>query len=259
MSKNGGTIQNSGSIVGTSSYSASTLDGPEVRMTVFASDDVLFRRFVSEVYSVLADARNSYHRDMPVTEDQLWRYAVTGLWARLCCVNKGLHRNYHENGTSDIRCNSDWQMPAMIAQVLNSIGTVLVDMPKYYIVPQWNTDYDGFLLSYAEFQIVTRKLAILGRDDDLKVVLVRSLERSPDGNPIVMGIVPVRDIDGRIARLHSEQKIDGIAAFVYVAMGFAPELWSDVSTSTHVARLPRYFLHAVVVNNVLMDLAGRAA
>lgn len=259
MSKNTFGVQNSGGTAVNSEFSASTHDGPEVRVVVFATDDALFRRFIDEVYSTISDAWTSYGRSMPVTSDELYKYAMTGLWARICRVQPQLHRGYHDTGTSSIRCNGDWQMPAIIAHVLNSVGECEVTLPSFVIKPDWNVAYDNYLLSWDDFRRITRRLAILGNDTDVKLTFVRSLESTPKGNPVIMGLVPVRDHDGKIAEVRSTQKFDGVAAFVYIAMGFFPELWADVSTEDHVWKLPPYYLHAAVVDRVMYDIASRAA
>jgi len=224
----------------------------EVKVVVFTTDDLLFRRFVKTMYDAHVMSWEAYHPQgtFPVTEDEWLQYAFTALRSRLARVND-------EHG--QIRSDDEWQIPAMLATVINAIGRVTLDGPAMQYTPVWNSEYDDQLLTRDEWMRVTAKLRVAAADREYcKFIFVRNLSGDRSGDDMVMDLIPVRDSSGRIIRLHSDVPVDGVAAFVYLAFGFLPEAFSNLDETIHPRVLPRKYIWSDVVEYGADELAFRS-
>lgn len=225
----------------------------EVQIVVFATDDLLFREFVDAAYDAHVYKWEANHAigSFLVTREEWMLYAFTALRSRLARVN---------DEPGQIRSDAEWQIPAMIASVLNAIGRVTIDGPAMQYVPVWNTEYDDMVLSRAEWLRITTKLRALASDrENAKFVFIRSLDGNRTGDRMIMDLIPVRDATGRIVRLHSEQPVDGVAAFVYLACGFMPDIFAGINLDIHPRMLPRKYIDANVAVYGAQELGLRSA
>lgn len=224
----------------------------EVKVAVFATDDLLFRRFVGQMYAAHVMSWEAHHAQgsFPVTADEWMKYAFTALRSRLARIND-------ESG--QIRSDDEWQIPAMLATVLNAVGRVTIDGPAMQYTPVWDKTYDNMLLSRQEWNVVTAKLRVAAADREFcKFIFVRNLSGDRAGDPMVMDLIPVRDQQGRIVRLHSDVPVDGVAAFVYLACGFLPEIFENVDVTIHPRLLPRKYISADLGEHGADELAFRS-
>lgn len=208
----------------------------EVKVVVFTTDDLLFRRFVKAMYDAHVMSWEAHHLQgtFPVTEDEWIQYAFTALRSRLARVND-------ERG--QIRSDDEWQLPAMLATVINAVGRVTLDGPAMQYTPVWNSEYDNMVLTRDEWMRVTAKLRVAAADREFcKFIFVRNLSGDRTGDSMVMDLIPVRDATGRIVRLHSDTPVDGVAAFVYLACGFLPDVFSNLDETIHPRVLPRRYI-----------------
>lgn len=225
----------------------------EVVMPVFATDDQLFRRFIDAMYDAHVYAWEAFHMGSPmqVTREEWMRYAFTALRSRLARINdEGGH----------IRCDDEWQVPAMLASVINAIGRVTIDAPAMVYKPVWDKRFDNMVLSRTDWVRITQKLRVLASDrEHTKFIFVRSISGDRSGDPMIMDLIPVRDETGRVAQLRSDQPVDGIAAFVYLACGFMPEIYGVLTLETHQRLLPRRYVDAGVAAFGADELGARSA
>jgi hypothetical protein len=225
----------------------------EVRLRVFETDGTLFRRFIAATYASHVYKWEASHPagSFLVTEEEWYRYALTALRARLARVND-------EHGT--IRSDAEWQIPSMIAAVLNSIGRVTIDEPAMMYVPVWNPAYDTLLLTKDEHADITARMRALAADREYaKFVFVRNLDGIRTGDPMIMDLIPVRDSLGNLVQLRSRQSVDGVAAFVYMAMGFMPEEYAVFDLNVHPRALPPRYIEAAVVESGVYEMGLRSA
>lgn len=233
-------------------HSQSTI-AREVRVPIFGTDDILFRRFLDAAYDAHVFKWEASHAvgTFTVTRDEWVKYMFTALRSRLARVN---------NDSGQIRSDDEWQIPSMIATVINSVGLVTLDSPAMQYTPVWNPQYDAMVLTKPEWALVTAKLRALASDrDHAKFVFVRGLAGDRAGDRMVMDLIPVRDETGRIRRLHSNQPVDGVAAFVYLACGFAPEAFANLTLEVHPRALPGRYLDTDVVEYGATELGLRSA
>jgi len=225
----------------------------EVRLRVFETDDSLFRQFIAATYRSHVYKWESAHPvgSFTVTEEEWYRYALTALRSRLARVN---------DDPGQIRSDAEWQIPSMIASVLNGIGRVSIDRPAMLYTPVWNPAYDALLLSKVEWADITARMRGLAADREFtKFIFVRNLAGDRTGDPMIMDLVPVRNSVGNIIELRSEQPVDGVAAFVYLAMGFMPEEYAVFDLNIHPRALPSKLLEATVVEAGVYELGLRSA
>lgn len=234
-----------------SRLTSTVLSAEEVRMPVFGTDGVLFRTFVSETWNAHASKWLAFHPTFPVSEEEWLRYAYTALRSRIARVS---------NEPGHIRTDDDWCIPSIIAHLINGIGVVYNDNPVCNVVPEWNKDYDEFLLNRIEWISVTQRMRIIDADNDkMKAVFVRNMAGDRHGDPDVMNLVPVRDASGRIVRLHDNNPIDGVAAFVYLAADFRPDIYESYTLSTHPMLLPPKYIEAAAAGQGYIEFAARSA
>lgn len=137
---------------------------------------------------------------------------------------------------------------------------MFIDSPITKYVPVWNAEYDSMVMERNEWLRTTAKLRALASDrENAKFVFVRNLTGDRSGDPMIMDLVPVRDTDGTIRRLGTNQPIDGVAAFVYLAMGFLPDAFSDVTINMHPKLLPQRYFDADVARHGATELGLRSA
>jgi len=230
-----------------------TTTAREVRVAVFATDDLLFRQFVDATYDAHVYKWEASHSQgsFLVSREEWMKYAFTALRSRLARVN---------DDSGQIRSDDEWQIPSMIATVLNAIGRVTIDGPAMQYTPVWNTEFNAMVLSRAEWAQITTKMRALASDrENAKFVFVRSLTGDRSGDRMIMDLIPVRDANGRIVRLHSEQPVDGLAAFVYLACGFLPDVFSNLTLEVHPRVLPRRYIETDVVEYGAEELGLRSA
>jgi hypothetical protein len=230
---------------------STVMSAEEVRMPVFGTDGVLFRTFVTETFNAHASKWLAFHPVFPVTEEEWLAYAYTALRSRIARVN---------NEPGFVRTDDDWCIPSIIAHLINGIGVVYNDNPVCNVIPVWNPEYDEFLLTRPQWIDVTRKMRIVSADTDkMKAVFVRNMAGDRHGDPDVMNLVPVRDELGRIVRLHHDTPIDGVAAFVYLAADFRPNIYESYSLATHPMLLPPKYIEAAAASQGYIEFAARSA
>lgn len=224
----------------------------EVEVAVFATDDLLFRRFVDKMYDAHVMMWEAHHAQgsFPVMREEWMRYAFTALRSRFARVND-------ESGF--IRTDDEWQIPSMLATVLNAIGRVTIDGPAMVYKPVWNAEYDAFIMTRPEWLEVTAKMRAAAADrEHCKFIFVRYLAGDRTGDEMVMDLVPVRDTTGRIVRLHHTIAFDGVAAFVYLACGFLPDAFANIDVTIHPKLLPRRFMWTDAIEGGAEELAFRS-
>lgn len=222
-------------------------------MPVFQSDSTLFTEFVSEVYdSIEAQYITAGGRDdgLPFTKEEFISYAFLGMRTRLARVND--ERFY-------VRCDDPWQMPALLAAIINSIGRVQIEDPVVTVYPVWNPALNEYLLTRTEWIRMTQLLRGVANTKGMKLVFVNSLAGDRSGDEMLLSLVPVRDDVGRIVRIaHKTQPVDAIAAAVYIIAGFAPDIYAGVSTALHPMLLPPYFITVGALRQNLWRLTDAA-
>jgi hypothetical protein len=225
----------------------------EVRLRVFETDDSIFQRFIAATYRSHTYKWEAVHPtgSFPVTEDEWYRYAITALRARLARVN---------DERFVIRSDSEWQIPSMIAAVLNGIGRVTIDSPAMQYTPVWNPAYDEYLLDLTAWADITARMRSIAADREYtKFVFVRNLTGDRSGDAMIMDLIPVRDATGRIAQLRSVQPVDGVAAFVYLAMGFLPSEYAMLDLTVHPRILPPKYFETEAIEYGVEELGLRSA
>lgn len=216
----------------------------KMEMPVFKNDADMFVEFVSDIYDsietqyvVVAGCGDA----LPFTKDEFVRYAFTAMCARVRRVT-----NDHSlvNGARfEIRCDDPWQVPAILAAVINSVGRVALETPVITIEPVWNHEYDVFVLTTAQWHRITQRLRAVSKADGMKITLVNALAGDRSGDEMLMSLIPVRDEMGRVIQIgHMTTPVDPIAAAVYVISGFDPEIYAGVSLALHPMLLPPYYV-----------------
>jgi hypothetical protein len=232
-----------------------------LEVMVFQTDADLFVSFVSDVYDSIESqyqAANAQRPLLPFTKDDFVRYAFTGMRARLMRVN---NESNVRVGTEQfrIRCDDPWQMPSIIAAILNSVGRVSMESPVITVVPVWNPLYDEFVMSQRDWFRVTQLIRGVAKNEYMKVVLVNSLSGDKSGDEALLSLIPVRDEVGRVVRIsHREQAVDPIAAAVYIIAGFDPEIYAGVNLGLHPLLLPPYYITVGAVRQNLWRLTDVA-
>lgn len=230
---------------GASSYGSERAIVDEVvEMTVFETDATLFEAFVEETWSFYNMKWGAIHNGapLPVTLEELVKYAYTALKARVCRVR---NERFH------IRCDAPWQLPATFANAINGIGRVTLEAPVVTLLPKWNSDFDMFILDVPEWHRITQRLRAVGADPEAKITLVKAIAGDPTGDENMMNLVPVRDEQGRIQQLRSTHTVDATAALVYLISGFAPQVYDGLALNTHPLTLPPYYIRTAALLHYL--------
>lgn len=224
----------------------------KMEMTVFKTDADLFVEFVGDVYDSIVASYTSTPGcgDLPFTKNELVKYAFTGMRTRIARVR---------NERSEIRCDDPWQMPAILAAVINSVGRVILENPVITIEPRWNHEYDQFILTQREWFSVTQRLRAVAKADGMKLINVNALSGDRSGDEMLMSLIPVRSEDGRIVQIgHRTMPVDPIAAAVFVISGFEPEIYAGVSLALHPLLLPPYYITVGALRQNLWRLSDAA-
>lgn len=225
-----------------------------LEVKVFSEDAGIFTEFVGDIYEAISsqyvNVTGSTPMAFPVTRQEFVYYAFTALRTRVARVN---------NDRFPIRCNDNWQLPAILAAAINGIGRVAFETPVVTITPVWNSDYDDHVLDVRTWHSVTQRLRAVASNSEMKLVLVRSMADDKSGDENVMALVPVRDEMGRVVRLHQrEHEVDPIAAVVYLLAGFAPDIYAGLTLATHPLLLPPYYITVAALHQNLWRLADVA-
>jgi hypothetical protein len=218
-----------------------------------ATDAELFQNFVGDIWEVYNDRWGMYHdgQPLPVSKEDMIRYAYTAVKTR---VSRVRGERFH------LRCDDPWQLPAPLAVAINGIGRVSLEAPVVTILPQWNAEYDGFLIAeMREWHRLTERLRTIGSDQDAKIILVKALAGDRTGDENVMSLVPIRDELGRIVRLHSTHTVDAIAATVFLISGFHSAVYDAYTLRTHPQLLPPYYMEAAALAQYMWRYVDTAA
>jgi len=232
-----------------------------LEVKVFQTDADLFVSFVGEVFDSFESqyqAANAQRPLLPFTKDDFVRYAFTAMRARLMRVNNERNVRIHDEQFM-IRCDDPWQMPSIVAAVLNSIGRVSMESPVITVVPVWNPEYDEFVMTQRDWFKITQQIRGVAKNEYMKVVLVNSLSGDKSGDEMLLSLIPVRDEVGRVVRIsHREQPVDPIAAAVFIIAGFDPEIYAGVNLGLHPLLLPPYYITVGAVRQNLWRLTDVA-
>lgn len=211
--------------------SAERILGNEVLEVTVLSDEVIFERFVHSVYDAVAVRWEMFHvgTSFPVTREEFTRYAYTAVKAR---VSRVRNERFH------VRCDDSWTIPAPLAAVLAGLGNVLVEAPVLEVRPKWDRRHDDKLLTYEEWEIVSRRMRAVEKDENCKFVFAHAIEGSRSGDEVLMCLIPVRDANGRLVSLEGGFKmdVDPIAGLAYLILGLEPQEAEGLALPTHPLR-----------------------
>lgn len=217
------------------------------------ADAALFNQFVGDIWNVYNDRWGMYHngQELPVNQEDFLRYAYTAVKTR---VARTRGDRFH------LRCDDPWQLPAPLAVAINGIGRVSLEAPVVTLLPQWNEVFDDHvILDQREWHRITQRLRSIGQDPDAKIILIKALAGDPTGDENIMSLVPVRDEEGRLVRLHSTRTVDAVAATVYLISGFHPAVYDGYSLRTHPQLLPPFYMEAAALTQYLWRYVDTAA
>jgi hypothetical protein len=176
-----------------------TASAGEVRVLVFSTTNRgLFDLLVDEVYGIMAAhwwARTS--TEMPVTELQFRDYVYLAARTRIARVNA--ERNH-------LRCDDQWVLPTLLANVINSVGIIRGENPVHTVVPVWPVgkilvtgfEIEDDIQRRAFHASVSRQMAVVASTlqsiSGVPMTFVRNLEGDRNGDPHVMLLVPVFEL-----------------------------------------------------------------
>jgi len=211
---------------------------------IIGTDLTVLDRFVGDVHSKMDSIWADTHvgTEFPVTPLELRRYFITGLKSRVQHVRMD---------RTDIRTNDRWYMPAPFATVIARLGRVDLEVPVVRILPVWNLGLDSEVLSFDEWLVVSQKLARVEADRDAQILFAHALEKSRDGDPQLMGLLPRRAIDGTLIELRSYRELDLIAATAYLIFGMSPVGWDEVILPSHPFLQPAFYQPVSLVSTML--------
>jgi len=157
-----------------------------------------------------------------------------------------------------VRCDDSWTVPAPLASVLAGLGNVLLEAPILEIRPKWDPALDARLLnSYDEWQLISRRLRAVEKDDNCKFIFAHAIEGGRGGDEALMCLIPVRDAAGRTVRLEGgvKMEVDPIAALAYLVLGLEPQDAVDAALPVHSLRRAAKFFPASALERVVDKLA----
>jgi hypothetical protein len=176
-----------------------TASAGEVRVLVFStSNRGLFDLLVDEVHGIMAAhwmARTS--TEIPVSETDFRDYVYLAARTRLARVN--LERNH-------LRCDDQWVLPTLLANVINSVGLIRGENPVHTVVPVWpigktlvtSFEIEDNVQRRAFHARVARQMAVVATTlqtiSGVPMTFVRNLESDRNGDPHVMLLVPVFEL-----------------------------------------------------------------
>lgn len=222
-------------------------------MAVFKNDADAFVQFVSDIYDSMEStyvAVAQSDRPMPFTREEFVKYAFTAMATRVRRVTND--HSLINSERFEIRCDHPWALPATIAAVINGVGRVMLESPVITLEPVWNHAYDEYVLNERAWHRVSQAIRALDRIQGMKLVLVNQLAKDPNGDEMLMALIPVRDELGRVVQLgHRTTPVDPAAAAVFIISGFDPDIYAGVSLALHPLLLPPYY---VTVGEVRQNL-----
>lgn len=252
-----------------------------VEEVMVLTDDAMLRRFVTDVRSELVYRWDGVYlnQEFPVSEEEMLRYFVTAVHARVKYVTKA----FQPRGTTEetksraVRTNDAWYLPAPFAMVVNMLGVVSQEQPVVTLVPVWNPDYDEFVMSPEDHLRVGLKLKRLEDSPDLKIILAHFIEKAKDGNPGLMQLIPeMRDAgsvlvetpekalrrvssfaDNDVTHVHSRQQVDAIAACAFVIMGLRPAEYYPALPDRTSRKLPGCYMPVSMLELVYLALVAQ--
>lgn len=232
----------------------------KMEMTVFKNDADLFIEFAGDIYDSIETqyvTTAGCGDALSFTKAEFVKYAFTAVCARVRRVNND--RSPINGERFEIRCDDPWQVPAIVAAVVNSIGRVVLENPVVTIEPEWNHVYDEYVLNRSAWHRVTQRIRAVGKADGMKLTLVNALAGDRSGDEMLMSLIPVRDEMGRVVQVsHRTTPVDPIAAAVYIISGFDPEIYAGVSLALHPLLLPPYFISVGTVRQNMWRLTDAA-
>lgn len=189
---------------------------------VVLTDATVFESSVAQLWELYNERWGMFHNNIafPVSRDDMIRYCYTAVKSR---VSRVRNERFHT------RCDDPWSVPTPIATALAGVGRVSLEYPHMEIVPMWNREHDGMLLTQEETRVITQRLRAVERDQDAKLLFARAISGDKTGDEALMALVPVRDAAGRVIELQSRTDFDPIAGLVYLLMGLEPSLTVEAS------------------------------
>lgn len=192
--------------------------------------NVEFDALVRNVYIALVDATDAQGLVLNFTQEDLSRYFVSAMYARVANVTYG---------RQVVRPEDLWALPSPWAYAINAIGRV--DLGNgLTIVPEWagspNPSPDG-IMSRDETMRMTSRLKAL---EPLGFRWIRQIEKSRDGDKTVMAIIPTVDQHGDVI-FTSHQPATGIHFMTAAVIGIQSVV---VPAGIPKAWLPDYTLDA---------------
>jgi hypothetical protein len=212
--------------------SAERTIGNEVLEVTVLKDEDIFEGFVTSMYDAIASTWEMYHPGgtFPVTHEQFTRYSYTAVRARVARVR---NERFH------VRCDDSWTVPAPLASVLAGLGVVELEAPVVQIRPKWNSELDDKLLAREEWELISRRLRAVEKDENAKFVFAHAIEGGRAGDEALLCLIPVRDAEtGRIAQLEGGFRMDPdpVAAIAYLILGLEPYNTEGLTLPPHVLR-----------------------
>jgi len=212
----------------------------ELNVDVLSQDVTMFERFVNEQYDIIDMRWGSFKTsETPVTRDEFLRYCYTAVRARVARVR---------NERFQIRCDSEWQLVTGLASMLAQIGRVTLTAPSVTILPRWNTSHDEYVIAdRSQFLSISQKLRMMAKDPDCKFIFADAISGDRNGDPVLMGLIPVRDEMGKLLRVRGQKDFDAIAGVSFFILDLDPEGLDGMALESHPLLMPPYFLRAAVV------------
>jgi hypothetical protein len=211
--------------------SAERTIGNEVLEVTVLMDEIIFDRFVDSMYDAVATRWEMFHSGatFPVTQELFLRYAYTAVRTRVARVR---NERFH------VRCDDAWTVPAPLAAVLAGLGNVMLEAPVAEIRPKWDGRHNDKLLSYEEWESVSRRMRAVEKDENCKFIFAHAIEGGRTGDEVLMCLIPVRDATGRLVQLEGAFKmdVDPIAGVAYLILGLEPEDAEGLALPTHMLR-----------------------
>jgi hypothetical protein len=217
------------------------------------TDLSLLDAYVAEVWNGLDVIWSDHHygQELPVSQEELRKYFFTAIRSRV---------QYVRGERVDIRGNENWWIPASMNWLVAQLGRVESEDPQLRIVPKLTDELIALSLpsghdGYTEFTRIGQKLRRIESDEGNSVIFIHKLEKSREGNPKLMALLPRRDESGRLLEVRSKQFVDPIAASAYFIYGMEPEHWESVLQPMHPMQQPTYYQPWEVVKHLLPLMA----
>lgn len=147
---------------------------------IVSINEVDLRSFISYNYQVLESKAMAVGGNMLVTEDELFRLFITALKARVDWVT--FTPTQH-------RIDSVWTLTVPMSIVIAAIGIIEQGAGKRF-VPEWNSSHDELLLSVAEREDISTRLASM---EPIGLTFVYSLPREKEGVERVMLVLTAEE------------------------------------------------------------------